>query len=120
MLLSAAHSAKKGAKLLVFPEGTRTKADAEWLNPFQGSVALLAKYSHVPIIPVYIRSDSRFLEKGRPLFLKPPFPIHMSINVGEPVIFSKGDSVEAFSKRLENSYLEELSKPHPLRRKMVT
>ncbi|MEQ1635328.1 MAG: lysophospholipid acyltransferase family protein [Methylococcales bacterium] len=119
MLLSATHRAKKGAKLLVFPEGTRTKHDAEWLNPFMGSVALLAKYAHAPIIPVYIRSDSRFLEKDRPLFLKPAFPIRISIKVGEPIHFNKGEAVEAFTKALEYSYIAELSKPHPLSRKAI-
>ncbi|NOT84053.1 MAG: 1-acyl-sn-glycerol-3-phosphate acyltransferase [Methylococcaceae bacterium] len=120
MLLSATHAAKKGAKLLIFPEGTRTKSDAEWLNPFKGGIALIAKYSHVPIIPVYIRSDSRFLEKGRPLFLKPAFPIHISIKVGEPITFAKGGNVDAFTQQLEDNYRAELSKPHPLRRKPQT
>lgn len=116
MLVAATHSAKKGAKLLVFPEGTRTQKNVEWLNPLKSGVALIAKHSRVPVIPVYIRSDSRFLEKGRPLFLKPAFPIRMAINVGEPIIFSPHESLKTFNERLEAHYLAELSKPHPLRR----
>lgn len=119
MLLSATHAAKKGARLLVFPEGTRTKPETQWLNPIKGGVALIAKYSHVPIMPVYIRSNSRFLEKGRPLFKMPAFPIRMSINVGAPIYFTKGETVDQFNQRFEQHYLDELSKAHSLRRQPV-
>jgi 1-acyl-sn-glycerol-3-phosphate acyltransferase len=118
MLLAASHQLKKGAKLLLFPEGTRTKTDAQWLNPFQGAVGLVAKHSAAPVFPVFIRCNSRFYEKGWALYRKPPqFPIQVSFAVGEPLIFKEGDSVKAFTHRLEQLYLTELSKPHPLRRK---
>jgi 1-acyl-sn-glycerol-3-phosphate acyltransferase len=118
MLLSASHQLKKGAKLLLFPEGTRTKTDAQWLNPFQGAVALVAKHSAAPVFPVYIRCNSRFYEKGWPLYRKPPqFPILLSFEVGEPIVFTAGDNVQAFTEKLERLYTAELSKPYPLRRK---
>jgi 1-acyl-sn-glycerol-3-phosphate acyltransferase len=116
MILNASHQLKKDAKLLYFPEGTRTRRDAEWLNPFTNGVALLSKHSSAPIIPIYIRSNSRIFEKGRPLFLKPTFPLRLSFTVGEPIVFANREKVQCFSKRLENSYILELSKPHPLRR----
>jgi 1-acyl-sn-glycerol-3-phosphate acyltransferase len=116
MLLSASHRLKKGAKLLYFPEGTRTRHNAEWLNPLTNGVAVLSKYSSAPIFPIYIRSNSRIFEKGRPLFLKPEFPLKISFTVGEPIEFVKGQDVEYFSKQLEAGYIAELSKPHPLRR----
>lgn len=119
MLLSASHRLKKGAKLLYFPEGTRTRHDAELLNPLTNGVALLAKYSSAPIVPIYIRSNSRIFEKGRPLFLKPEFPLRISFNVGRPIEFAKGEDVQRFSKQLETGYITELSKPHPLRRMSV-
>jgi 1-acyl-sn-glycerol-3-phosphate acyltransferase len=118
MLLAASHQLKKGAKLLLFPEGTRTQTDAQWLNPFQGAVGLVAKHSAAPVFPVFIRCNSRFYEKGWALYRKPPqFPIQVSFAVGEPLIFQEGESVQAFTHRLEQLYLSELSKPHPLRRK---
>lgn len=121
MLLAAAHQLKKGAKMLLFPEGTRTKTDAQWLNPFQGAVGLVAKHSHAPVFPVFIRCNSRFYEKGWPMYRKPPqFPIQISFEVGEPIMFSAGDSVQAFTERLQQFYTDELSKPHPLRRKPKT
>jgi 1-acyl-sn-glycerol-3-phosphate acyltransferase len=101
---------------LYFPEGTRTKRDAEWLNPFTNGVALLAKHASAPIIPIYIRSNSRIFEKGRPLFLKPEFPLRISFTVGDPIEYVKGEDVQRFSKQLESGYIAELSKPHPLRR----
>ena len=119
MLHSATHAAKNGARLLIFPEGTRTKSDVQWLNPIKGGVALISKYSHIPIIPVYIRSNSRFLEKGRPLFKMPDFPIRISINVGMPIHFEKGETVKQFNKRFEQHYLDELSKDHDLCRKAM-
>lgn len=118
MLLAASHQLKKGAKLLLFPEGTRTRTDAQWLNPFQGAVGLVAKHSGAPVFPVYIRCNSRFYEKGWPMYKKPPsFPIKISFEVGDPIVFIAGDSVQAFTERLEQLYIAELSKPHPLRRK---
>lgn len=116
MLLAASHRAKKGAKLLLFPEGTRTRAHIQWINPFKGGVGLLAKYTQTPIIPVYIRSSSRFLEKDRPLFKMPEFPIRISIEVGAAIRFPKGENVESFTQQLEQHYIAELSKAHSLRR----
>ena len=116
MLMAAAHRVKKGAKILLFPESTRTKTHAQWINPFKGGVALLAKYTAAPIIPVYIRSSSRFLEKDRPLFKMPDFPIYITLDVGQPIFFPKGESVESFRRQLEQHYIAELSKPHSLRR----
>jgi 1-acyl-sn-glycerol-3-phosphate acyltransferase len=119
MLLAATHQAKKGEKLLLFPEGTRTKTDAQWLNPFQGAVAVIAKHAGVPVFPVFIRCNSRFYEKGWALYRKPPFPIQVSFEVGEAIVFAAGETVQTFTLRLELLYLAELAKPHPLRRKSV-
>ena len=116
MLLAAVHQLKKGATLLLFPEGTRTKTKAQWLNPFQGAVGVLAKHSGAPVLPVFIRCNSRFYEKGWSLYRKPPFPIQLHFSVGEPIYFSAGETVQTFAARLEKLYLTELAKPHPLRR----
>ncbi|SMG67332.1 phospholipid/glycerol acyltransferase [methanotrophic bacterial endosymbiont of Bathymodiolus sp.] len=106
----------KNDQLLIFPEGTRTKTDAQWLNPIQGGVALLAKQTSVPVIPVFMRSNSRFFEKGWPMYKKPEFPLRLSINVAEPVYMQEYESAQEFVQRLEKIYIDELSKPHPLRR----
>ncbi len=120
MLLKASAQLQQGEKLLVFPEGTRTKPDAIWLNQIQGAVAILAKHSSVPVVPVYIRSNSRFFEKGRPLFKMPDFPLRIDFTIGKPIQFKAEESNKDFSSRLESIYVTELSKPHPLRRKQKT
>jgi hypothetical protein len=72
------------------------------------------------VIPVYIRSNSRFFEKGWPLYRKPQFPLRISFEVGEPIHFQPGDTVQHFTRQLEQHYCRELAKPHPLRRKPTT
>lgn len=119
MLKLAALRLQTQEKLLMFPEGTRTKSAAQWLNPLKGGVALLAKRTKVPVVPVFIRSNTRFFEKGWPLYRKPVFPLKISITVGEPVIFGKHETAQTFSQRLEQIYMAELASPHPLRRQAI-
>jgi len=103
-------------RLLIFPEGTRTKTEAQWLNPLKGGVALLAKHSGAPVIPVFIRSNTRFFEKGWPYYRKPTFPLKISITVSEPIWMAENESSQEFTQRLEQLYLKELSSAHCLRR----
>ena len=101
-------------KLLLFSEGTRTRNDAKWINPIKSGVALLARKAQVPVLPVFIRSNTRFFEKGWPLYKKPVFPLHISFTVGDCVYMKADESTRAFNIRLENMYINELSRPHPL------
>ena len=105
-----------GAQLLLFPEGTRTRRDARWINPLTGGCAIIAMRSGAPVLPVFIRSDSRYLEKGWPLWKRPSFPIRIRIDVGNPMMPLAGESAQEFTLRLQAVYENELSKPHPLRR----
>lgn len=116
MLRLAKHQLNNDEQLLMFPEGTRTKTDAQWLNPLKGGVALLARQTGVPVVPLFIRSNTRFYEKGWPLYRKPEFPLKINISVGEPVTVAEGESVQAFALRLEKIFIDELSNPHSLRR----
>ena len=120
MLRTASEQVLQGEKLLLFPEGTRTKQEAEWVNDFQGAAALIAKQTHAPIVPVYIRSDHRFFEKDNSLFNKPKFPLRISFEIGTPLYFSAEDTVKSFTETLQQNYLNALSKPHALRRTQKT
>ena len=120
MLREGSKQLLAGEILLVFPEGTRTKKQTQWVNPFQGAAALMAKRSQVPIVPVYIRSNNRLFEKGSSLFKKPKFPLRLSFEVGEVVYFSGDESVHVFTQTLRQDYIKVLSKSHPLRRKKTT
>lgn len=119
MIRDAADALRHGGQLLLFPEGTRTRRDSRWINPLRGGVALIAARAGVPVVPVFIRSNSRFLEKGWPLWKRPEFPVRMSVELGAPVTFLPGESPKEFVLRLQAIYESELSKPHPLRRQSM-
>lgn len=118
MIRAAADSLAEGGQLLLFPEGTRTKPDARWINPLKGGCAIIAARSAAPVYPVFIRSNSRFVQKGWPLWKRPKFPITMRIDVGPALHIQPGESSQAFTQRLEAAFEEELSKPDPLRRQV--
>jgi 1-acyl-sn-glycerol-3-phosphate acyltransferase len=118
MIRNAAASVSSGGQLLLFPEGTRTKPDARWINPLKGGCAIIALRAKVPVYPVFIRSNTRFLEKDWPFWKRPVFPIHIRIEVGEPLTPQSGESAQAFTRRLEAVFEQELSKPDPLRRQI--
>jgi 1-acyl-sn-glycerol-3-phosphate acyltransferase len=118
MLRSASDSLTRGGQLLLFPEGTRTRPGERWINPLKGGCAIIALRAQVPVHPVFIRSNTRFLEKGWPVWKRPVFPLHIQIEVGTPLIPAQGESAQDFTKRLEAVFEKELSKPHPLRRRI--
>ena len=109
-------SLAEGGQLLLFPEGTRTRPDARWINPLKGGCAIIATHSQVPVYPIFIRSDTRFLQKGWPLWRRPVFPIRIRFDLGEPLVPQPGESSQVFTARLAAVYEQELSKPDPLRR----
>lgn len=118
VIRDASKSLAAGGQLLLFPEGTRTRPDARWINPIKGGCAIIALHAQVPVYPIFIRSDSRFAQKGWPLWRRPVFPIHMRIELGQPLIQQPGESSQEFTARLTAIYEQELSKPDPLRRQI--
>ncbi len=116
MIRDAADALGRGGQLLLFPEGTRTHPSERWINPLKGGCALIAIRAQVPVYPVFIRSNSRVLQKGWPLWKPPVFPVHLSIEVGEPIFPEDGESASELTRRLQEIYEQELARPHPLRR----
>jgi len=96
-----------GHQLLVFPEGTRTRAAP--VNAFKGGFALMAKKSGAAVQAVFIETNSAFLCKGWPLLKKPEFPIFYRARLG--MRLSTESDVKAFVSKLEHYYHEELSTP---------
>ncbi len=119
MVKDAADALQNGGQLLLFPEGTRTRRDARWTNPLGGGCALIAKRAGVPVRPVFIRSNTRFLEKGWPLWKKPDLPIRLSFELGEPLQVEEGESAHEFTKRLEDIFERNLSRAHKFRRQVA-
>jgi 1-acyl-sn-glycerol-3-phosphate acyltransferase len=116
MVRDAADALKRGGQLLLFPEGTRTHPTERWINPLKGGCALIAIRAKVPVYPVFIRTNSRFLQKGWPLWRPPVFPIRIAISVGEPLTPQVGESASEFTHRMQQVYEQELARSHPLRR----
>lgn len=118
LIREASRALDEGGQLLLFPEGTRTRRDARWINPLRGGCALIARHAEVKVLPVYIRSNTRFLEKGWPLWKRPEFPIRMSIELGEALEPEATESAKDFTRRLEQGYEKHLSRAHKLRRQV--
>lgn len=104
MMRMALERMAEGGRLLLFPEGTRTREENGLINPFQPGVALLAMKSDAPILPVFISSDSRYLQKGWPIWRMPQLPISISIRVGESIRIQPDENVRDFSRRLEGVF----------------
>jgi 1-acyl-sn-glycerol-3-phosphate acyltransferase len=119
MVKDAAEALQNGGQLLLFPEGTRTRREARWINPLGGGCALIARKADVAVRPVFIRSSSRFLEKGWPLWKKPELPIRLSFELGDPVRVEEGESAHDFTKRLQEIFENNLSRAHKLRRQVA-
>ncbi len=107
-----------GGQLLFFPEGTRTSPDARWINPLGGGCALIARRARVPVQTIFIRTDSRFLQKGWSVFKRPPFPIRVHIELGPVLIPGENESPQDFTQRVSNIFEQHLPRPHPLRRQI--
>ena len=118
MIRDATTALDEGGQLLLFPEGTRTRSDVRWINPFKGGCAIIASRAKVPVYPIFIRSNTRFLQKGWPLWRRPSFPIQMRFELGEPLIPGEGETSQDFTARLTAVFEQELSKPHQLRRQI--
>jgi 1-acyl-sn-glycerol-3-phosphate acyltransferase len=101
---SVAHLHRPGCVLLLFPEGTRTRA---WpINPLAASVGLIAKRAAVPVQTLVIETDSPFLSKGWPLFRRPRLPIVYRVRLGKR--FDPPENAGAFTEELERYYRREL------------
>jgi 1-acyl-sn-glycerol-3-phosphate acyltransferase len=95
-----------GENLLIFPEGTRTVAQA--INSFKHGFALIAKKTGAPIQTVFIEREGRYLSKGIPLlsFARPPF--RFRLHLGDLFLAAPDESAQQLSARLEHYFREHL------------
>ncbi len=113
MVRSTQNHLKRDGKLLLFPEGTRTRMESAQLNPFQPGLGFLAKKTQVPILPVFIFMDSGYVRKRWPIWKMPHLPITVSIKTGELQRPRDDESNAAFSERLEDYFKTEISSRDP-------
>jgi 1-acyl-sn-glycerol-3-phosphate acyltransferase len=98
---------KEGSNLLVFPEGTRTVGGK--LLPFKMGFALVAVLTQSPVQTVLITAEGNCLGKGRPLFQKPVFPVHYSLQLGKRFQPEPDSDAKTFGDAVEDYFRETLS-----------
>ncbi len=104
MVQQASRDLASGSHLLLFPEGTRTTSPP--VNPFKGSIAVIARHAQVPVQTVLIETDSAYLSKGWSLFRKPPMPIRYRVSLGRR--FEPPRHTRPFMAELERYFAQEL------------
>jgi len=73
-----------GAALVFFPEGTRTKDGS--IGKLRAGIALLARMSRVPVIPVAVDGTFSCWPRHRKIFR----PGRVRVVYGEPVVYGRG------------------------------
>lgn len=89
---------EKGHSLLLFPEGTRSYDGR--LQPLKRGVALVARRSRAPVVPVVIEGSYKSWPRTRAF----PRPASVRIFFGEPITFDPAESSDSFIDRLSASY----------------
>jgi 1-acyl-sn-glycerol-3-phosphate acyltransferase len=107
MVHQACDDFARGSQLLLFPEGTRTTRRP--INPFVGSVGLIARQARVPIQTIFIETDSPYLGKGWPLLRKPDLPIRYRVRLGKR--FEPQNDLRRLTAELEIYFAQELQPP---------
>lgn len=105
MLRQCIETLKGGGRLLFFPEGTRTRPENGIMNSIQGGLAIVAKNAAVPVWPVFVQTNSRYLSKGWPLWRLPTETVRLRMTVGDPVHFPEGGDAQTFLDSLRQRYL---------------
>lgn len=80
-ILKAIDSVKKGTSIFIFPEGTRSKVEGEFL-PFKGGSFKIAEKSLCDVIPVTIVGSGNIFEDHKPRVKK----THVTIEYGKPFV----------------------------------
>lgn len=80
LIAPATDSLKEGCQLLLFPEGTRSRAGAE-PGPFQPGFAAIAQRTRSAVQPVLIETTSPYLSQGWPFLRRPPLPMRYRLRL---------------------------------------
>lgn len=84
----------KGANLMLFPEGTRSRG--RHLSKFKYGVAILALEKQVPVVPVYMTG----LKKIRPPGTREVVPGPVAAHVLDPIYFDASTTVPEATQRI--------------------
>jgi 1-acyl-sn-glycerol-3-phosphate acyltransferase len=109
LVLRSRKALRDGAHLLIFPEGTRTRAFP--LDACTASAGLIAQQSKVSVQTLLIEFNSPYLGKAWPLFRPPRLPLNFRVRVGRR--FAPPTDVVAFGHEIENYFRSELGNGMP-------
>lgn len=88
-IMKAIEYVKTGTSVFIFPEGTRSKVEGEFL-PFKGGSFKVAEKSKCDVVPVAINNAGAIFEDHKPYIKK----THVIIRFGKPIVtknFTKDD-----------------------------
>ena len=105
MILDSREELRRGAQLVIFPEGTRTRNFP--LEPCQPTVGLIARSSGIPVQTLVIEFSSPYLGKTWPLFKRPQLPLFFRIRLGERL--APPGNVNTFTAELDGHLRQELA-----------
>lgn len=104
MILNSRQALHDGARLVIFPEGTRTASFP--LDPCTPSTGLVANRAKVPVQTVLIEFSTPYLGKAWPLFRRPALPLSCRVRLGRR--FDPPTNVQAFTAEIEAYFRGEL------------
>ncbi|MBU0630404.1 MAG: 1-acyl-sn-glycerol-3-phosphate acyltransferase [Candidatus Margulisbacteria bacterium] len=96
---------KQGDRILIFPEGTRSRDGS--LGNFKRGSLLAALKAEVPVLPVAISGSYNILPKGAKLFSS----AKVNLSVGKPVYFTNEAEYEAKLAEVRQSIADMLKAP---------
>lgn len=89
-----------GWSIVIYPEGTRSRTGE--IATFKGGLAVIAKKSERPVVPIYVHGGLQVLPEAAYI----PRAGRIKISYGNPLHFQHGESSSEFMKRVENAVKE--------------
>ncbi|MFC1884059.1 lysophospholipid acyltransferase family protein [Thermodesulfobacteriota bacterium] len=93
---------KKGSKLQLFPEGTRSPYGG--LRPFRSGAFKIARMTNVPVQPVLIRNQPPFLPKEDKWYFPQKEVSHVKMEFWEPLMPPEKRQEGKFASKLEERF----------------
>jgi 1-acyl-sn-glycerol-3-phosphate acyltransferase len=90
----------RGWSIVIYPEGTRSRSGE--IAKFKGGLAVIAKRSGRPVVPVFVDGGMKILPEATYI----PFPGTVRVFYGEPLHFQKDERSADFMLRVESSVRE--------------
>jgi 1-acyl-sn-glycerol-3-phosphate acyltransferase len=87
-----------GVSLLLFPEGGRAKRD-QGIRTFKPGAAALSISADVPVLPIGLVGAQQAMPRGTSWPKRGRMPV--TVVIGEPLRAAEGESVEDFTRRLQ-------------------